>query len=150
MGRAALCQAADRFAEDLAPVIETIRSEGTNTLRSMAAELNRRGFKSARGGQWHPSSVANLLSRLTILYRWEIRLTQPAALLQTTMATEAERMLSLEAYKWPPSSNALSRRTNSSKCDKRAMQLWACLSQCIDKTKFINGRDVGEKQLWKS
>ena len=29
----------------------------------MAAELNRRGFKSARGGKWHPSSVANLLSR---------------------------------------------------------------------------------------
>jgi DNA invertase Pin-like site-specific DNA recombinase len=62
-GRAALCQAADAFAEDLAPVIATIRADGANTLRSMAAELNRRGFKSARGGKWHPSSVANLLSR---------------------------------------------------------------------------------------
>jgi hypothetical protein len=30
----------------------------------MAAELNRRGFKSARGGEWHPSSLANLLSRV--------------------------------------------------------------------------------------
>jgi DNA invertase Pin-like site-specific DNA recombinase len=62
-GRATLRQAADRFAEDLAPIIETIRAEGAITLRSMAFELNRRGFKSARGGKWHPSSVANLLSR---------------------------------------------------------------------------------------
>jgi len=63
IGRARLIQAAANFAEDLAPVIETLRAEGANTLRSMAAELNRRGFKSARGGQWYPSSVANLLSR---------------------------------------------------------------------------------------
>ena len=61
LGRAVLCQAADEFAEGLAPVIET--SEGANTLRSMAAELNRRGFKSARGGLWYPASVANLLNR---------------------------------------------------------------------------------------
>ena len=62
-GRAALSQAANRFAEDLSPVVENIRAEGAITLRSMAAELNRRGFKSARGGKWYPSSVANLLSR---------------------------------------------------------------------------------------
>jgi DNA invertase Pin-like site-specific DNA recombinase len=63
MGRAALCQAADQFAEGLSAVVETIRADGANTLRSMAAELNRRGFKSPRGGKWYPSSVANLLSR---------------------------------------------------------------------------------------
>jgi DNA invertase Pin-like site-specific DNA recombinase len=62
-GRAALCQAADQLAERLTPIIESIRAEGANTLRSMAAELNRRGFKSTRGGKWHPSSVANLLAR---------------------------------------------------------------------------------------
>jgi DNA invertase Pin-like site-specific DNA recombinase len=63
LGRAALCQAADQFAHGLALVIDTIQAEGANTLRSMAAELNRRGFKSPRGGRWHPSSVANLISR---------------------------------------------------------------------------------------
>jgi DNA invertase Pin-like site-specific DNA recombinase len=63
IGRERLVQAADEFAEAIAPVVETIRAEGLNTLRAMAAELNRRGFKSARGGQWYPSSVANLLSR---------------------------------------------------------------------------------------
>jgi DNA invertase Pin-like site-specific DNA recombinase len=62
-GRAALCQAADQLAERLTPIIQSLRAEGANTVRSMAAELNRRGFKSARGGKWHPSSVANLLAR---------------------------------------------------------------------------------------
>jgi DNA invertase Pin-like site-specific DNA recombinase len=63
LGRAALVQGADRFVEGLVPVIRAIRSEGAITLRAIAQALNRRGFKSARGGTWHPSSVANLLSR---------------------------------------------------------------------------------------
>jgi DNA invertase Pin-like site-specific DNA recombinase len=63
LGRVALCQAADQFAHVLGPIIETLHSEGATTLRSIAAELNRRGFKSARGGKWYPSSVANLVAR---------------------------------------------------------------------------------------
>src|SRR5882757_2262434 len=63
LGRAVLIEGADRFVESLVPVVQTIRSEGATTLRAMAQALNRRGFKSARGGTWHPSSVANLLSR---------------------------------------------------------------------------------------
>jgi len=63
-GRASLIEAADRFAEGLMPVIESLRGEGATTLRLLAAELNRRGFKSARGGKWHPSAVANLFSRV--------------------------------------------------------------------------------------
>ena len=63
LGRAVLIEGADRFVESLVPVVQTIRSEGTTTLRAMAQALNRRGFKSPRGGTWHPSSVANLLSR---------------------------------------------------------------------------------------
>jgi hypothetical protein len=62
-GRAVLCQIADQFASDFAPVLATMRAEGVSTLRSIAAELNRRGFKSARGGKWYPSSVANLVAR---------------------------------------------------------------------------------------
>jgi DNA invertase Pin-like site-specific DNA recombinase len=73
LGRAVLCQAADHFADALAPIIATLRSEGASTLRSMAAELNRRGFKSARGGHWHPSSVANLISRTVPFYRREVQ-----------------------------------------------------------------------------
>jgi DNA invertase Pin-like site-specific DNA recombinase len=63
LGRAALTEGADRFVASLAPVIQAIQSEGATTLRAMAQALNRRGFKSPRGGTWHPSSVANLLSR---------------------------------------------------------------------------------------
>jgi DNA invertase Pin-like site-specific DNA recombinase len=62
-GRAVLCQIADQFASDFAPVLATMRAEGVNTLRSIAVELNRRGLKSARGGKWYPSSVANLVAR---------------------------------------------------------------------------------------
>jgi DNA invertase Pin-like site-specific DNA recombinase len=63
LGRAALVRAADDFASGLIPVLQAIRTTGALTLASMAMELNRRGIRSARGGKWHPSSVANLLQR---------------------------------------------------------------------------------------
>jgi Resolvase, N terminal domain len=63
LGRAALAQAADEFASGLTPVVQAIRAIGALTLASMAIELNRRGIRSARGGKWHRSSVANLLHR---------------------------------------------------------------------------------------
>ncbi|WP_349631341.1 recombinase family protein [Bradyrhizobium sp. AUGA SZCCT0222] len=63
LGRAALIEGADRFVESLVPVVQAVRSEGATTLRAIAQALNRRGFKSPRGGAWHPSSVANLSAR---------------------------------------------------------------------------------------
>jgi hypothetical protein len=63
LGRAALARAADEFASSLIPVVRVIRVTGALTLASMAIELNRRGIRSARGGKWHRSSVANLLNR---------------------------------------------------------------------------------------
>jgi DNA invertase Pin-like site-specific DNA recombinase len=63
LGRATLIESAEDRAQQLAPVLRAVRSEGANTLRSIAQALNRRGIKSPRGGTWHPSSVANLLSR---------------------------------------------------------------------------------------
>src|SRR6266436_5490931 len=63
LGRAALARAADEFASGLVPVIQAIRATGALTLASMARELNGRGVRSARGGKWHRSSVANLLDR---------------------------------------------------------------------------------------
>ena len=73
LGRAALMEGAEDLAQRLAPALRAVRSEGANTLRGMADALNRRGIKSSRGGVWHPSSVANLLSRVADLYRREIR-----------------------------------------------------------------------------
>jgi DNA invertase Pin-like site-specific DNA recombinase len=62
-GRAISVAAADGLARSLSPALHSIRAEGALTLRAIARSLNRRGIKSSRGGEWHPSSVANLLSR---------------------------------------------------------------------------------------
>lgn len=54
---------ADRAA-DYAPVIPYIQAGGATSLPAIARELNERGIVTLRGGQWHPSSVRNLLGRL--------------------------------------------------------------------------------------
>ncbi|WP_167647634.1 recombinase family protein [Mameliella alba] len=67
-GNAASCAAqkasALTRATDLADVLEDLEKGGFKTLQAQADELNRRGFKTARGGQWHPTSVARLRKRL--------------------------------------------------------------------------------------
>ena len=47
-------------AENVLPVIEQIRAGGAS-LRQIAAELNARGIKTARGGKWHATTVRNIL-----------------------------------------------------------------------------------------
>ena len=46
------------------PVIEQIRAGGAS-LRQIAAELNTRGIKTARGGEWHATTVRNIYSKLS-------------------------------------------------------------------------------------
>lgn len=55
---------ADAHARNLAPVVESLRSEGLTSLAAMAEALNKRGMLTPRGGRWHKSSVRNLLERL--------------------------------------------------------------------------------------
>lgn len=55
---------ADARAADLADTLEDLEQSGFKTLQQQANELNKRGIKTARGGRWHPSSVANLRKRL--------------------------------------------------------------------------------------
>jgi DNA invertase Pin-like site-specific DNA recombinase len=43
---------ASKRASDLMPLVEAIKAEGATSLRQIADELNRRGIKTARGGQW--------------------------------------------------------------------------------------------------
>ena len=57
---------ADRFAQDVHPVIEAIRGDGITTLRGIAAELNARGILTARGGQWDATRVRRLLQRSAV------------------------------------------------------------------------------------
>jgi DNA invertase Pin-like site-specific DNA recombinase len=60
----AIRSAADHHAADLLPVIEELRREGRQSLRQLASALNKRHFKTPRGGAWHPTSVKNLLERV--------------------------------------------------------------------------------------
>jgi hypothetical protein len=51
------------FAANTLPIVEVIRATGVTDLRGIAAALNARGVRPARGGRWHVSSVKNLISR---------------------------------------------------------------------------------------
>jgi DNA invertase Pin-like site-specific DNA recombinase len=59
----AVSEKADAFAIRLRPTIMRMRGAGM-TLRAMAEELNASGTKTARGGEWHTTTVKNLVDRL--------------------------------------------------------------------------------------
>jgi hypothetical protein len=63
LGRATQVAAADEFVSGLLPVVLAIRQTGAQTLDAMSQALNQRGIRTARGGKWHASSVANLFVR---------------------------------------------------------------------------------------
>ena len=55
--------AADAFAANVLPVVRQLQAQGVTTHRAIAEALNARGIKTARGGDWHHSTVRNLLRR---------------------------------------------------------------------------------------
>lgn len=55
--------AADHHAANVLPIIRQIKRAGAQTLREIAAALNERGVQTARGGQWHATTVSNALAR---------------------------------------------------------------------------------------
>jgi DNA invertase Pin-like site-specific DNA recombinase len=67
-GQAAASEAvrarAEQTAADLAHIIAEVQAGGATSLRQIGAELNRREIPTARGGQWGPATVRNLLHRL--------------------------------------------------------------------------------------
>lgn len=64
IGRESQRLRADQFAANVAPVIAEIRRAGADTLAKIAASLNARGIRTARGGQWFPTTVLNVLARV--------------------------------------------------------------------------------------
>jgi DNA invertase Pin-like site-specific DNA recombinase len=62
-GRASLTAAADEHSRSLLPILRMLRAEGTITIGAVTRALNGRKIPTARGAQWHVSSVANLLAR---------------------------------------------------------------------------------------
>ena len=63
LGRKAQAENAAVFAANTLPILESIRSRGITDLRGIAAALNTRGVRTARGGRWHVSNVKNLIDR---------------------------------------------------------------------------------------
>ncbi|MCB1499227.1 MAG: recombinase family protein [Bauldia sp.] len=64
LGRESQKVEAAAFAANVLPIIETLRNSGVRDLRGIAAALNNRGVRTARGGRWHVSNVKNLVDRL--------------------------------------------------------------------------------------
>jgi DNA invertase Pin-like site-specific DNA recombinase len=62
LGRRTLASEADRLAANV-PIVQELRAAGLKGLGSIAAALNSRGVRTARGGRWHVSTVRNLLRR---------------------------------------------------------------------------------------
>jgi DNA invertase Pin-like site-specific DNA recombinase len=56
-------KAADAFASNVLPIVRQIQAAGVTTYRAIAQALNDRGVRTARGGDWHDSTVRNLLAR---------------------------------------------------------------------------------------
>jgi|SRR5262252_3720950 len=51
-------------AANVRAIVDDLRAQGFTSVRAIAAQLNERGILTARGGSWHPTSAARLLSRL--------------------------------------------------------------------------------------
>jgi DNA invertase Pin-like site-specific DNA recombinase len=56
-------RAADQFAANVLPIIRELQAAGATSLRAIAAKLNDRGVRTARGGTWAATQVSDILRR---------------------------------------------------------------------------------------
>jgi DNA invertase Pin-like site-specific DNA recombinase len=63
LGQAAQKVAADANAANVLPIIRSLQASGLTTLAQIAHALNMRGVRTVRGGEWHASTVRNILLR---------------------------------------------------------------------------------------
>jgi DNA invertase Pin-like site-specific DNA recombinase len=61
-GSASNRERARQWALNIMPVIEHIRVSGITSLDGIAREMNARGVKTARGGEWHKTTVLRVLA----------------------------------------------------------------------------------------
>jgi hypothetical protein len=55
---------ANNRASDLLPIIEELKAAGAVSLRQIAAGLNEKGIRTARGGEWSAVQVQRVLERV--------------------------------------------------------------------------------------
>ena len=55
--------AADAFAANVLPIVRQVEAAGATGHRAIPAALNARGVRTARGGDWHATTVRNLMQR---------------------------------------------------------------------------------------
>jgi DNA invertase Pin-like site-specific DNA recombinase len=60
---AATQQIADAFAANVLPVMQQIKASGATSYAAIAEAMNARGVRTARGGDWHSTTVRNILLR---------------------------------------------------------------------------------------
>jgi hypothetical protein len=65
-GTAAGKAAADQFAANILPVIRDIQASGVTSHNAIAARLNERRVKTARGGRWSHVQVGMILARMPL------------------------------------------------------------------------------------
>jgi DNA invertase Pin-like site-specific DNA recombinase len=61
---AARIMKADNLASDLAPIIAELKADGAVSLRQIAAGLNAKGIRTARGDAWSPVQVQRVIERV--------------------------------------------------------------------------------------
>jgi DNA invertase Pin-like site-specific DNA recombinase len=64
-GRKAQAQAAYDRAKRLAATIQRLQANGVSSLNALAAELNKRGVATPRGGRWTPTAVKRVIERIS-------------------------------------------------------------------------------------
>jgi DNA invertase Pin-like site-specific DNA recombinase len=62
-GRAARTRSAKSRASDLAPIVAELQASGATSLRQIAAGLNDRGIRTARGSEWSATQVKRVLEQ---------------------------------------------------------------------------------------
>ena len=63
-GAAVQARAADTFARNLAPLVESLQAIGIISKRGLADALNQRGVRTPRGAPWSAVTVGRVLQRL--------------------------------------------------------------------------------------
>ena len=66
IGAASTEAKAEAHAANVLPIIDSIKATGITSLRDIAAALNARGVKAARGGEWYAATVGRVIERAAV------------------------------------------------------------------------------------